>query len=86
MDYAAQVRTFVVDNFLLDVGDTSFGDDDSFLDNGIIDSTGILEVVGWIEKEFGLQVPDSDLVPENFDSVGRLAGYLQRKIAARSTP
>ncbi len=76
-----KIRDFIVENFLFDAGADEFGNDDSFLESGIIDSTGILELVEWIEETFGIQVDDMDLVPENFDSVNRLAAYLQSRLA-----
>jgi acyl carrier protein len=74
-----KVRQFIIENFLFDAGNEALGDDDSFLDLGIIDSTGILEVVNWIQEEFGIEVDDTELVPENLDSVNSLATFIQRK-------
>jgi acyl carrier protein len=54
-------------------------DSDSLLDKGIIDSTGVLELVGFLEEHFGIAVDDEDLVPENLDSVDTLVGYIDRK-------
>lgn len=78
MDYATHVRSFVVTNFL-------FGDEDglednaSFIETGIIDSTGILELVAYLEESFGITVSDDELVPENLGSIADIAGYLERK-------
>jgi acyl carrier protein len=55
------------------------GDTDSLLDKGIIDSTGVLELVGFIEENFKVQVNDEELVPENLDSVNNLVSYIERK-------
>ena len=55
------------------------GDDTSFLDSGIIDSTGVLELVDFLEEEFGIEVEDSELVPENLDSISKLFRYLESK-------
>ncbi len=74
-----KVRQFIIENFLFDAGNEALGDDDSFLDLGIIDSTGILEVVNWIQEEFGIEVDDTELVPENLDSVNSLSTFIQRK-------
>ncbi|HDO31227.1 MAG TPA: acyl carrier protein, partial [Desulfobacteraceae bacterium] len=51
----------------------------SFLDKGIIDSTGVLELVEWLEDEFGVPVEDEELLPENLDSVNQLAAFIARK-------
>ena len=70
------VRDFIVANFLF--GDTTRAvrDDDSLLEHGIIDSTGILELVGFVEKTWSITVKDADIVPANFDSIGRIAAYV----------
>jgi len=73
--YRQQVRQFIRDSFLVD----EFGDEDSFLANGIIDSLGVMQLVTFVESEFGIKVPDSDLVPDNFDSVAKVAGYVERR-------
>lgn len=78
MEYTQTIREFVIENFL-------FGDDnglkegDSFLDNGIIDSTGILELVTFLEKTYEITVEDEELIPENLDSIDNVVQYLQRK-------
>lgn len=79
MDTKAKIRGFIVENFLFGSDDGSLKDGDSFLESGIIDSTGILEVVGFVEDEFGFDVNDEELVPENFDSIDRLVAYIERK-------
>jgi acyl carrier protein len=76
----SKLKTFIKDNFLLGYESSLFDDDDSFLEKGIIDSTGVLELVEYIEGTFGISVEDEDLVPDNLDSVNRLACYVQRKI------
>lgn len=57
----------------------SYGDDDSFLEKGILDSTGVLELVGFIEKEFSLRVEADELTPDNLDSVNKLVAYVEKK-------
>lgn len=75
-----QLRGFVTKNFYLaDVG--SFDDATSFLDRGVIDSTGVLELVAFVEDEYGLTVADEEIVPANFDTVNALAGFIVRKSA-----
>ena len=79
MDVVNEIRNFIVDNFLF--GDTTvpLGEDDSLLQKGLIDSTGILEVVQFIEEKFGIAVEDDELVPENLDSISAIARYVMRK-------
>lgn len=80
MDFAAAVREFIVENLL-------FGDDDglkedtSFLESGIIDSTGILELVSFIEETFMISMEDEELAPENLDSIANVTAYLEKKLA-----
>ncbi len=76
-DIKSTVRKFIVDNFLFGVDD-AFGDDTSFLDEGIIDSTGVLELVTFLEETYEIAVGDEDLVPENLDSVSNVASYIMR--------
>jgi acyl carrier protein len=77
----AQLRRFVVDNFLF--GKNGFKNDDSFLDKGIIDSTGMVELIFHLEKTYDIKVEDSELIPDNLDSVNRLVAFVQRKQAPR---
>ena len=74
-----KIRAFIVENFLFGK-DEGLDDDASFLDGGIIDSTGILELVNFIEEEFNIRVLDDELVPENLDSIKNVVAYLERKI------
>ena len=74
-----KIRAFIVENFLFG-NDEKLADDSSFLDEGIIDSTGILELVSFIEEEFNIKVLDDELVPENLDSIKNVVEYLERKI------
>ena len=75
-----QIRTYIMENILLGSADQSIADDDSFLEKGIIDSTGILELVAFVEDEFNIEVGDEELIPDNFDSIEKLAVYTQGKI------
>jgi acyl carrier protein len=78
------VRTFVIQNFLFGQGD-SLKDDESFLEAGIIDSTGVLELVGFLETTYGITVADADLVPANLDSVERVVAFVSRKLSERES-
>lgn len=76
--YRKQVREFLLSSFY--VADASSLDiDTSLLDQGIIDSTGVLEVIGFIEETFGITVEDTELLPENLDSIEGIAQYIIRK-------
>jgi acyl carrier protein len=70
-----RVRRFIQDSFFVD----EVGDAESFLESGIIDSLGIVQIVAFVESELGLAVPDTDLVPSNFDSIDRIAAYVERR-------
>ena len=74
-----KIREFIVENFLFGKDD-GLQDDTSFLDEGIIDSTGILELVSFLEEEFLISVEDEELIPENLDSIMNVVVYLQKKI------
>jgi acyl carrier protein len=75
------VRAFVVSNFLFGV-DTGLPADRSFLSSGIIDSTGVLELVAFLEQRYQLAIADDELVPENLDSLENVTGFVSRKLAA----
>lgn len=74
-----ELRQYITENFLFGQGDAAFTDEVSFLEKGIIDSTGILEIVAHLEQVYGVSVEDEELVPQNFDSVDNLAAYVSRK-------
>ena len=73
------IKQFILQNVTIGASHRTLNDADSFLEKGIIDSTGILELVSFVEETFHVEVRDEELVPENFDSVGALAQYIQRK-------
>ena len=78
-DLKQQIREFIVENFLF--GDANgLKDDASFLDEGIMDSTGVLELVTFLEEEFSVTVEDEDLIPENLDSINNVTAYLEKKM------
>lgn len=77
-----RVRGFIVSNFLF--GDVSGlpGDEESLMRSGVVDSTGILELVEFLESDFGVVVADQETLPENLDSVANIDAYLARKLAS----
>ena len=76
-----KIRAFVIENFLFG-SDDGLSDESSFLEEGIIDSTGILELVSFLEEEFGITIEDEELIPENLDSINNVASYLQKKLGS----
>lgn len=76
-----QIRRFLLENFLFTDDAGQLSDHASLLEEGVVDSTGVLEVVGFIEWTFGLQIEDREIVPDNFDSVARLAKFVRDKQA-----
>jgi acyl carrier protein len=81
-DREAVVRGFFLENFPLGGDMESLRSDASLLEAGVIDSTGVLELIGFLEETFGIAVPDEDLLPENFDSISNILDYLDRRLAA----
>ena len=75
-----EIRDFLVNNFIFDPS-VELDGKDSLMENGIVDSTGILEVLMWVESNFGVHVEDSEVLPENFDSIGNMTEYVLRKQA-----
>ena len=80
-DNINKIRAFIFENFLFDEKDDALQNDASFLEQGIIDSTGVLELVEWLEEEFDMTVDDEELIPENLDSVNLLSAYIAGKIS-----
>ncbi len=76
---AQQIRSFIVENFLFGESNNGLKDTDSFLESGIVDSTGILELVAFLEETYGILVEDEELIPENLDSIANVSAYVQRK-------
>jgi len=82
--FASETHNFIVNNYLMgkDDGLTS---DSSFLELGIIDSTGMLELISHLENTYGIEIADEELIPENLDSISRIADYLCRKLPDQQT-
>ena len=79
-DPRTQLRTFISNTFFVD----DFGGSDSFLQSGIIDSTGMMELVAFLEQTFCLQLDDAELLPENLDSLDNLVRFLEKKRTVKS--
>lgn len=73
-----RVRTFIVENFYIP-DPAVLTDETALIDGGYVDSTGMLELIAFLESEYGIQVTDAEMVPENLGSIGRITAYLARK-------
>lgn len=85
MQIPSTVRSFIAENFFYD-GVQALSEDDSLLEAGVIDSTGVLELVTFLESTYQIRVEDSDVVPDNLDTIGRIAAYVRRKLQPQSNP
>lgn len=81
MQTERQIRQFILSSFLFTDDESKLRSEDSLLEQGIMDSTGVLELVAFLESQFGIGVADSELVPENLDSVNRIMAFVSRKRA-----
>jgi len=75
-----ELRTLVDENLLFGQTDGFYSDDDSFMEKGIVDSTGVLQLVTLIEEQFQIRILDDDLVPENLDSINNLGRFIEAKL------
>ncbi|MFI3120591.1 MAG: acyl carrier protein [Methylococcaceae bacterium] len=75
------IRHYILENLLFTEDEAVLHDSDSFLDGGIIDSTGVMEIILFIEETFGIKVNDNEMLPVNLDSVDNLAAFIMRKQA-----
>ncbi len=79
MSIESSIREFILENYLFTDDGTLLENDVSLIDTGVVDSTGILEVIEFIQNEFKIKVEDDEMIPENLDSVNRVVAYLGRK-------
>ncbi len=79
MSVKEKLRSFVLENYLFTDDPSALDDADSFLERGIIDSTGILELINFVEGEEEIQIADQEMLPENLDSIDRLVAFIERK-------
>ena len=79
MTTESRLRKFITENLLFSEDDLSLSDDDSLIAQGVIDSTGIMELVDFVAREFHLEIPVTDINQHNFDSISRLAAYIGRR-------
>lgn len=78
MSLQDEIRSFVIDNFLFGE-DTGLKEDSSFIKEGIVDSTGIMQLVSFIQERYRILVEDEELTPENLDSISKVSAYIERK-------
>ncbi len=79
MEIKTELRNFILENFMMGMEESDLNDSDSLLDKGIIDSTGVLELVGFLEEHYEFTIEDDELVPENLDSVNNLIKFIEKK-------
>nr|AHN98023.1 Acyl carrier protein [uncultured bacterium lac193] len=79
-EVVTDVREYIVERFLFGQGGETLSNDASFLEEGIVDSTGVLEIVMFLEQRFGIKIKDDELVPDNLDSVSKVASFVVRKL------
>jgi acyl carrier protein len=77
--FETEVRQFIIDNFLFGESGDDLSAEDSLLEKGLIDSTGILELVGFVQKTYGIKVGDHEIVPANLDSIWKIAEFIRQK-------
>lgn len=77
--YEAEIRQFIVDNFLFGEGGDDLGEEDSLLGKGLIDSTGVMELVEFLQCQFQVRVEDDEIVPANLDSIEKISTFVQQK-------
>ena len=74
-----KLRRFILENFLFTDDESELNDEDSFIENQIIDSTGILEVIEFLEDEWNIKTGDDEMIPDNLDSVNKVMSFVERK-------
>ena len=80
-DIGKQLRAYIEENFIVSAA-KALGDGDSLLEKGVVDSTGFIELITHLEEQYGIQVRDDEMIPENLDSIDNLCAYVSRKLAA----
>jgi acyl carrier protein len=85
MDIKKTIKEFITDHFLKGGETKTISDEGSFLEEGIIDSVGVLELVAFLEETFGFRVEDEELIPENLDSLVKLVTYVESKSAVKKS-
>ncbi len=81
MQYKQEIKNFIIENFLYGQAENAPDDEMSFMENGVIDSTGVLELVSFVQEKYNIRVSDEELIPDNFDSLNKLEAFITRKLA-----
>lgn len=81
-----ELHSFLTENFAIDEHVNPIGLDESLIVSGVVDSTGLLELVSFVETKYGLEVPDEDLLPENFETIERISAYVAARVPANLAP
>lgn len=76
-----KLRSYILENYLFTDDESALNDEDSLLDLGIIDSTGIMELIVYLEQDFDIKVKDEEMIPENLDSIENLSAYISQKLS-----
>jgi acyl carrier protein len=79
MDVESTLKEFIQGNFLACKGMTEIANEDSLLDTGLVDSAGVFELASFMERTFGVELDDTDIIPENFESINSLSAFIRRK-------
>jgi len=82
--FERQLRKFIVENFLFGDETMPFSNEDSLLDRGLIDSTGVLELVAFLQQNFAITIADDEIVPDNLDSILGISDFVEQKLQARA--
>ncbi len=80
-----ELRNYIMENYFFGQGE-SLGDDDSFMELGIIDSTGVLELISHLEERYSIEIATEELIPENLDSIERLTRFVSSKLTEAGRP
>ncbi|MFH1061549.1 MAG: acyl carrier protein [Candidatus Omnitrophota bacterium] len=79
MEIKPTIKEFIINNFLMGADSANIQNDTSFLEEGVIDSTGILELVEFTQETFSIVIEDEELIPDNLDSIDKIAAFIHRK-------
>jgi len=85
MDNKEAVRRFILSNFFVPEG-SPLADDDPLLEHGVVDSTGVLEIIRFIEENYGIKLDDDEIVPENLGSIANITAFIERKGGVLKAP
>ncbi len=80
MSTEEKLRTYILENYLFTNNESQLNNTDSFMKKGILDSTGIMELIFFIEGEFSIQIADEEMIPENLDSINNLISFIEKKL------